>query len=390
MAFEILAKLGLNATGFKSGLKQAESVSQSWGKRLAATVAAAFAVDRIKAFAEANKEIVEQAQQLEFSLGQVRRILDKGGFEGIGAGELEKFAAAIREAAGGGKDPFAQLGVSIRNANGELKSNQQILTEFTEAIQQTESSATKLGAAVEIVGIKKAGALVRTLQEVDTKGGGAFEQLQDAGTLALTELASGAEGALGLLGKLARAASGIVLAPLATPGEFRQLSESIRQGEARRAEERKRQLAEEEAMLLEFYNTEEAAAERIKQIKEETAAINREAMMKGLTDQERLVKLQEELWDIAKRGAANAEEAAQNELDFAKKKAEVDELGRKIGPAAELAAPLAPIQATNQLQRIGAQVGGVPRTETLLKQQVELQKKIERNTARGNGEVIPA
>lgn len=480
MAFELLARLGLNATGFESGLKKqrenarktAEQIAddykksadkikkeyykmwaagqvmtqnlasqptadamiaaglqaardrqsaarqsfgaESWGNKaqtnavkdamsdaarstammkgdfwsIGKAVAGLGIVRMFMSAAENAKQTLRAAQDLQVTLNTLNAFQQS---DSSGIAGLEKIFNKIQEAANDGIEPFAKLGVKIRDANGALKPTEEIVKALATAMQGGATYADKFGTAVEVAGVKGASKLVETLKKVNSETS-TFEEMSNAGTRVLSFFGEAIEEIPKNAAKVGKSLLGML--DFLSINEMTKLGEEAAASKAKTAEAtaaKIRALQEEEDLILSAYQTELDFNERVLEIRKEIARVDREKMMRNMTDEEKLVQLNRELFEILERQQETEEDAAQNQLDAKKKEAEIEALMKGINKdAGGIGGASRSSVSVNQLQRIGAQVDGTtPRTETLLRQQLEQQKRIAQNTSR-QGEVIPA
>lgn len=124
MAFEILARLGLNSTGFHSGMKRAESAGVAFSNTLKSRLAGAFSIAAVGAFtksiinaADRLGDLSDQSQLTTDSIQELQAIAGKRGLEVETLIQfIEKLKEARREALAGKKDiegVFSQVGIDL-------------------------------------------------------------------------------------------------------------------------------------------------------------------------------------------------------------------------------------------------------------------------------------
>ena len=128
------AALGLAVSGgaFAAMVKNAVNLGDSFGKLSTQT---GIASNTLMAYVNAGK-----------LAGVEQETIDKG---------LRRLAQSMREADQGVatyKDAFDALGLSVRNADGTLKSSEQVLGEISDEFKDMENGATKAALAMEILG----------------------------------------------------------------------------------------------------------------------------------------------------------------------------------------------------------------------------------------------
>jgi len=176
MAFmSILARLGLDSSGFQAGVKQAESAAKGLGKSISSELkgqlARAFSVAAVvtagKAVLNYAGQITDLSDRLGISTDELQRMDYAARLSGTNletmTGFLEKLSVAREEALEGNEkmvESFARLGVSM----DDLKNRR--LDELIKIIGRTvqAGNAQSLLPALRDVGGKSAGALIPTFK----------------------------------------------------------------------------------------------------------------------------------------------------------------------------------------------------------------------------------
>ena len=155
MAFEILARLGLNATGFQSGMRQAESASTAFASKLKT----AFSVAAVGAFAKsiinAADRIGDLTDQTGLAVDQIQELIAIAGKSGLEFTVLQQFIERLREARreaiGGKKDfesIFSQVGIDLEELSG-MKDPGELLQRFSRGFSQfNEESRNAIATAI--------------------------------------------------------------------------------------------------------------------------------------------------------------------------------------------------------------------------------------------------
>ena len=176
MAFEILAKLGLNATGFQSGLKRAESAGTAFSNSLKTRIAGAFSVAAVATFTKsviaAADKIGDLADQTGLAVDQIQELTAMAGKSGLEFPVfqqfIEKLRDARREAMDGKKEfesIFSQVGIDAeelatitdpgellqRFARGFAKFNEEGRNAIASAIGGTRAGG-KLSSTIAAIG----------------------------------------------------------------------------------------------------------------------------------------------------------------------------------------------------------------------------------------------
>lgn len=140
----------------------------------AAGIATGFAV-MMKGSIDAADEIYKQSQVIGMSVEQLSALKFTAGEAGVGfdglTASLGKFNKNIDEATSGkgaAFDAFSDLGIKLKDANGELKSSSVLFEEVAEAMSTLEDGATKTALAQDLLG--KSGKELIPLLNAGAKG----------------------------------------------------------------------------------------------------------------------------------------------------------------------------------------------------------------------------
>jgi hypothetical protein len=163
----LVAKLGLDKSGFEQGLSQAGKKAASFGSGLKATLAGAFGAGAMVAFVKGIADTVGRIKDLSEQFGvttdEVQNIdyaMKQSGmsFEDFG-NAMNKLGPARKEAATGNKElaeTFAKFGVSAEDLQNPLLSNKDILMKVADAMRGTNVTAADQVAIIELLGPKAA------------------------------------------------------------------------------------------------------------------------------------------------------------------------------------------------------------------------------------------
>jgi phage-related protein len=163
----LVAKLGLDKTGFEQGLSKAGKQASQFGSSLKTTLAGAFGATAMIAFAkgiaDTTGRIKDLSEQFGVTTDDVQNIdyaMKQSGmsFEDFGAA-MNKLGPARREAALGNEElaaTFAKFGVSAEDLQNPLLSNKDILMKVAEAMRGTNVTAADQAAIMDLLGPKAA------------------------------------------------------------------------------------------------------------------------------------------------------------------------------------------------------------------------------------------
>jgi len=390
--FSLIAKLGLDKTGFDAGLDSAGKRVSAFGGHLKSHLAGAFGAAALIAAGQAALEYAENigraAAELGIStdtaqqLGLAARLA--GGDIGTIAGKFERLRKAASEAIGKGKaGPFAEFGISLE----ELKRGrpEELFERIALAVDHLNEQPRQLKAFFDIFGTKGAGEVIRVMQHLekskeegllispkDIENAKAFEErIKILKTQLYATLATG-----GPLKKLRD------LLLLSVPGykktkEQRQVAEAEEEAKNTANDEKARQLARDLQLKAEIGSTNDRLAAQEEK--------NRKA---NLDDQQEINELLEKQYDLfdrirhlEKAGEGQGLEAAMARLDVAVAQAGIDKLVRAAEarkPEEEKKEKQLRQRPSDLLGKIGGTVGGGDATQTRLNEMVRELKILNR------------
>ncbi len=163
-AGSVVAKLKLVDDGFGSKLSDAFSSASKFQKGLMAMGAAAAAVGTTIAVltqqsADYTDKLGKMAQQIGMTTEQLSSYSLAASLSDISTEEFGKSVSLLSrkmvDAASGNEEAaksFAQLGISVKNANGSLKTSDQVLEEIADGFAGAQNSATKTALAMDLMG----------------------------------------------------------------------------------------------------------------------------------------------------------------------------------------------------------------------------------------------
>lgn len=163
----LVAKLGLDSTGFQQGINKASKQASQFGSSLKTTLAGAFGAGAMIAFAkgiaETTNRIKDLSEQFGVSTDDVQNIdyaMKQSGlsFEDFAAA-MTKMGPARREAALGNEElaaTFQKFGVTAEDLQNPLLSNKDILMKVADAMRGTNVTAADQAAIMDLLGPKAA------------------------------------------------------------------------------------------------------------------------------------------------------------------------------------------------------------------------------------------
>lgn len=165
----LFVNLGINSAEFSAGLKAAQTSLGKFGKAtavgLAAVTAAATAASvaigvAVKGAIDHADELSKASQKIGVSVEALSRLeyaaqLSDVSLEQLTAG-LRQFSKAIVEASTNGKSGpagvFSALGIAVKDAAGNLRSNEQLFGDVAERFARMEDGALKTSIAMQLFG----------------------------------------------------------------------------------------------------------------------------------------------------------------------------------------------------------------------------------------------
>lgn len=160
----VIAELKLNDTGFTKGLKKAFEETNGFTKGLFVAGAAAVSASGAVAFltqqsADYIDSLGKQAQMIGQTTEQLSSYALVAELSDVSTEEfgksIELLSKKMSEAAGGSQqaiEAFTNLGISVKDSDGKLKNSGQVLEEIADKFSETEDSATKTAAAMDLMG----------------------------------------------------------------------------------------------------------------------------------------------------------------------------------------------------------------------------------------------
>lgn len=195
--FSLIAKLGLDGSGFETGIKKASSLTDKFRSSVGAQLGAALSVAAVGAFAakviETADAIGDLSEQLNISTDDVQRLQILATQTGV---SFETMAKAITrvgqerlkavEEGGKAREYFKALGFTVAELNDSSLSNIDIITRMGKANLEAGRSAQTESALIEILGEKafKAAGAISKLKDLGPVNLISPEQIQALGQLA--------------------------------------------------------------------------------------------------------------------------------------------------------------------------------------------------------------
>jgi phage-related protein len=160
--------LGIDTAAFSNGLKNAQSGLKKFGKfaktgllaaGAAATAAAGAMAVAVKGTINAADDMAKASRSFGVPIEELSRLKYAAELSGVSFSNLgnalrtlNKNAYDASNGTGAAKDAFAELGVSVANADGSLKSATQLMGDVADALQNVDDETTKAALSGKIFG----------------------------------------------------------------------------------------------------------------------------------------------------------------------------------------------------------------------------------------------
>lgn len=195
--FSLIAKLGLDGSGFETGIKKASSLTDKFRSSVGTQLGAALSVAAVGAFAakviETADAIGDLSEQLNISTDDVQRLQILASQTGVSFETMAKSITKVGqerlkavEEGGKAREYFKALGFTVAELNDSSLSNIDIITRMGKANLDAGRSAQTEAALIEILGEKafKAAGAISKLKDLGPVDLISPEQIQALGQLA--------------------------------------------------------------------------------------------------------------------------------------------------------------------------------------------------------------
>lgn len=160
--------LGIDTAAFSNGLKNAQSGLKKFGQiaktglraaGAAATVAAGAVAVAVKGTIDAADDMAKASRSFGVPIEELSRLKYAADLSGVSFGSLGNALRTLNKnvydtskGTGAAKDAFAELGISVQNADGSLKGSTQIMGEVADALQGIDDETRKAAISGKIFG----------------------------------------------------------------------------------------------------------------------------------------------------------------------------------------------------------------------------------------------
>lgn len=197
--------LGLDSAQFNRGAKQAQTTAQRIGKSLqkigaAASVVGAGVALAIRGQLNAADQLGKSAQSLGVPVEALSQLQHAAKMSGVSLSSLETGLRRLSQNMAEDSSAFEELGISIRDVNGEMRPTVDVMAEVADALSGMPDGAEKTALAMELMG--RSGA-----EMIPMLNGGADalrEMMDEADRLGLTISQDTAEAAAAFNDNLSR------------------------------------------------------------------------------------------------------------------------------------------------------------------------------------------
>lgn len=154
---DLVAKLRLDTTQFSKGIRGVAGTLKAVGAAMTATSAGVALA--IRGQLNAADEMSKSAQRLGVPIETLSKLRHAANMSGVGVEQLsvglKTMSRQMAEAAGGSKAAlkiFDDLGVSAMNADGSLRSTEQVMSDVAESLSKMPDGAQKTALAMKLFG----------------------------------------------------------------------------------------------------------------------------------------------------------------------------------------------------------------------------------------------
>jgi TP901 family phage tail tape measure protein len=179
--------LGLDSARFSQGLSQAQKRMQAFGKRMQVVGAAMSAVGTgialaVRSNLNAADEMGKAAAKLGVPVEELSRLRHAADMSGVSVGSLDSGLRTLSRNMAQGSKAFDQIGVSVRDADGNMRDTKDVMNDVADALARMPDGAEKTALAMRFFG--KSGA---DLIPMLNGGAAALDQMRaEADALGLT------------------------------------------------------------------------------------------------------------------------------------------------------------------------------------------------------------
>ena len=149
--------LGLDSAQFSRGAKKAQTASQRLGRELQKIGAAASAVGAGIALAvrgqlNAADQLGKTAQQIGLPVEQLSQLQHAAALSGVSMSSLEISVRRLSQNMVDGAEKFEALGISVRNADGEMRRADEVMADLAAVLAEMPDGAEKTALAIDLMG----------------------------------------------------------------------------------------------------------------------------------------------------------------------------------------------------------------------------------------------
>lgn len=171
-----LSAMNKNIAGVRKAMSGVGAAGSKLGSAMlplaaVGTAAGAFAAKAVKGFLDTSGSLQDMSDRLGISAEKLQEwsyVAEKSGVDSeTMQGSMEKLNKAIFSAGSGKGDAsklFKKLGISVRDANGKLKTSADIMPELADAFKKNENPTLRTAIAMQLMG-KSGGAMIGVLSQ---------------------------------------------------------------------------------------------------------------------------------------------------------------------------------------------------------------------------------
>lgn len=217
----LLLEIGANIARLQSDMAKAQRTVDSFASSAKSVFSGIFAgvsVYGVASFLKSTLDAADNLAKLSEKVGiAVEDLSEYKHIAELSGASLETFAKGVQimsrnmvdaaQGTGDAKDAFNLLGISLKDAEGQLRSNKQVMIDVAERFSKMQDGATKTALAMKIFG-KSGAELIPTLNEGRAGLEKMGAEVDALGIRMTTELANAAEEVNDNLDRMAKSAQG--------------------------------------------------------------------------------------------------------------------------------------------------------------------------------------
>ena len=189
--------LGLDSANFTKGLKQSQSSLQKFGKRMAVVGAGLSAAGAgislaIRSQLNAADAMSKAALKIGIPTDELSRLAHAADMSGVSMTTLQSAVGRMSRAMATTPDKFTDLGIALRDANGEMRPTSAVMQDLADKFQAMPEGAEKTALAMDLMG-RSGAELIPMLNGGAAALKGMMDEADDLGIVISPEMGKAAE-----------------------------------------------------------------------------------------------------------------------------------------------------------------------------------------------------